>query len=135
MGLRQADFGPHQNEISINDDHIEMHYAEWDVRRIIYMDGISVPPNTQSSLLGYSTGHFEGPTLVVNTTHVNAGILSRMDHSDQLSAEERYTISDDRQIMTLDVTFTDPWALNEPLTLKKIWKWSPSPAPSRSSEW
>ncbi|MCH7672244.1 MAG: hypothetical protein IIC59_08540 [Proteobacteria bacterium] len=124
-GFARQIFGPHQNEISINNDHIEMHYGEWDAHRIIYMDGRSVPPNIQSSLLGFSTGHFEGATLVVNTTHVNAGILSRMDHSDQLSAEERYSISNDGQIMTLDVTFTDPWALTEPLTLKKIWSWSP----------
>ena len=48
-----------------------------------------------------------------------------MDHSDQLSAEERYTISDDGQIMTLDVTFTDPWALKQSLTLKKIRSWLP----------
>ena len=124
-GFARQIFSPHQNQISINDDHIEMHYGEWDVHRIIYMDGRTPPNKLKASLLGYSTGRFEGTTLIVNTTHVSAGILSRMDHSDQLTAEERYTISEDGQILTLYVTFEDPWALKEPLTLKKIWKWSP----------
>lgn len=125
-GFAKQIFGPHQNDITIRDDHIEMHYGEWDARRMIYTDGRSVPANTASSILGYSTGRLEGSTLIVNTSHIEAGILSSMEHSDQLTAEERYTISDDGQILTLYVSFEDPWALKESLTLKKIWRWSPT---------
>ena len=124
-GFAREIFSPHQNEITINDDHIEMNYGEWDIHRIIYTDGRTPPDNLQPSLMGYSTARFEGETLIVNTTHVEAGILSRMEHSDQLIAEERYTVSDDGQILTMYATFQDPRALKEPLTLKKIWKWSP----------
>ncbi len=124
-GFARQIFSPHQNEITIEADHIEMHYGEWDARRMIYTDGRTAPENLQASLLGYSVGHFDGATLVVSTTHVSAGILSRFDHSDQLTAEERYSVSADGLILTLDATFSDPWALKQPLTLKKIWNWSP----------
>lgn len=125
-GFAKQIFGPHQNEITINDDHIVMHYAEWDAYRTIYTDGREAPANLQPSLLGFSTGRVEGDTLIVNTTHVAAGILANRHHSDQLIAEERYSVSDDGQILTLYVSFQDPWALNAPLTLKKIWKFSPN---------
>lgn len=124
-GFAKQIFGPHQNEITINDDHIVMHYAEWDAYRTIYTDGRGAPADLEPSLLGFSKGRLEGDTLVVNTTHVTAGILQNRHHSDQLTAEERYTISEDGQILTLTVSFEDPWALKAPLTLKKIWKFSP----------
>lgn len=124
-GFAKQIFGPHQNEITINDDHIVMHYAEWDAYRTIYTDGREAPVAHEPSLLGFSTGRFEGDILVVNTTHVIAGILQNRHHSDQLTAEERYTVSDDGQILTLYVSFQDPWALKSPLTLKKIWQLSP----------
>jgi hypothetical protein len=46
-------------------------------------------------------------------------------HSDELTAVERYTRSDDGQRLVLYVTLEDPWALSEPLTLKKVWQFAP----------
>jgi len=124
-GFAKEIFSPHQNEITINADHIVMHYAEWDAYRTIYTDGRSPPENMQPSLLGFSTGSIEAGTLTVNTTHIAAGLLNDWQHSDELTAEEHYTISEDGQILTLYVSFQDSWALKAPLTVKKIWKWSP----------
>lgn len=124
-GFAREIFSPHQNEITINDDHIVMHYGEWDAYRTIYTDGRSAPANMQPSLLGFSTGRMEGDILIVNTAHVAAGRLGNRHHSDQLTAEERYTVSEDGDILTLYATFQDPWSLKAPVTFKKIWKWSP----------
>ncbi|MDA1373057.1 MAG: hypothetical protein O2971_20220 [Proteobacteria bacterium] len=125
-GYAKQIFSPHQNEITINSDHIVMHYGEWDAYRTIYTDGRTAPENLEPSLMGFATGRFEVDTLIVNTSHVAAGLLANFHHSNQLTAEEHYTLSADGQILTLYATFQDPWALKTPLTFKKIWKWSPT---------
>ena len=124
-GFAKQIFSPHQNEITIGENSIEMHYGEWDARRTIYMDGRSPPENLAHSIYGFSVGHFEGEELVVTTTHISAGILGRANHSDQLTSEERYSISEAGELLTVYATFEDPWSLKEPLTYKRIWKWSP----------
>jgi hypothetical protein len=124
-GLANAIFMPHQNELNVLDDRINIHLAEWDVRRTIWMDGRTPPADLEHSLYGYSVGHMEGPVLVVNTTHLIPGTLLVMSHSDQLAMEERISVSDDGQQMTTYITYTDPVALQAPLTLLKIRDWAP----------
>jgi hypothetical protein len=125
-GLAWQIFQPHQLEFTVHEDRIQMRYGEWDARRTVWTDGRAVPPGQRDSLLGYSQGRMEGDTLVITTSHVEARtLLFLMNHSNQLQAEERYTISADGQMLTLYVTFTDPVALSGPVTLKKIWSWSP----------
>lgn len=86
--------------------------------------------------MGYSVGRYEGDALVVETTHIAANLAPwglgfpipfPFDgrHSDQLKAVERYTRSGDGARLLLDVTLEDPWALRQPVTLKKVWGWAP----------
>jgi hypothetical protein len=125
-GFADEIFTPHQFEITVLDDRIELHYGEWDARRTVYMDGRNPPANEPDTPLGYSTGHMDGDTLIINTSHVQAGILwSSMNHSNQLRAEEHYTLSDDKQVLTMYVTMTDPIALSGPFTAKRFWKLAP----------
>jgi hypothetical protein len=125
-GLGKEIYTPHQNELILFDDRIEIHHAEWDVRRTVWMDGRSPPANLDKSLYGFSVGHMEGPELVVNTSHLLAGIIANlMSHSDQLTIEERISVSEDGQQMITYFTYTDPVALQSPLTLKKVRDWAP----------
>jgi hypothetical protein len=85
--------------------------------------------------MGYSVGRYEGGTLVIETTQIAANLAPwgpgfipfPFDgrHSDGLEAIERYTRSADGERLLLDVTLEDPWALREPVTLKKVWEWAP----------
>jgi hypothetical protein len=70
--------------------------------------------------LGFSTGHYEGDTLVVETTGI-ARNRARWDafHSDQLHIVERFRRSGDR--LELIATHEDPWGLKEPIAIKRIW--------------
>ena len=125
-GFADEIFTPHQFEIAVLDDRMELHYGEWDAHRTVYMDGRSPPANEPDTIYGYSTGRMDGDTLVIDTTHIKAGILwSSMNHSNQLQAVERYTLSDDKQVLTMYVTMNDPIALSGPFTAKRFWNWAP----------
>ena len=79
------------------------------------------------SPLGYSVGHWQGATLVVETSGVAANQTAwRSAHSDQLRVTERFTRAADGKTLNLVATFDDPWSLREPLVLNKIWAWSPT---------
>jgi len=61
--------------------------------RIIHMDRKEAPKGTPRTFLGYSVGHWEGNTLVVETTHMNG--RTRLDsvtsHGPDLKVIERFT--------------------------------------------
>lgn len=126
-GLARQMFAPHQLEIlGRGRDQIELHYGEWDARRIVHMDGRARPAGPATPL-GYSVGHWEGATLVVETSGVAANQTQwRSKHSDQLRVTERFTRAADGKTLNLVATFDDPWSLREPLVLKKIWSRAPA---------
>ena len=126
-GLAKQMFAPHQLEIRrAGDDRIELRYGEWEAVRTVFVDGRTLPTNVPPSRLGYSVGHFEGDTLVVETRAVAAGITWwDAQHSDQLHVVERFTRSEDGDTLNLTATIEDPWGLREPVVAKKIWRWAP----------
>jgi hypothetical protein len=126
-GLARQMFAPHQLEIRRrSDNEVELRYGEWEARRTVYLDGRAHAANQRPSLLGHSVGHWEGETLVVETTAVSANITFwGFQHSDQLRAVERFTRSEDGKTLLLSATIEDPWSLREPVVLKKIWRWAP----------
>ena len=61
--------------------------------RIIHMDRKEAPKGTPRTFLGYSVGHWEGNTLVVETTHMNdrTRLDSVTSHGPNLKVIERFT--------------------------------------------
>ena len=127
-GLARQMFVPHQLEIrSLGNERVELHYGEWDARRIVHMDGRSRSASEPPSRLGHAVGRWEGETLVVETTGVASDLTSwRFIHSDQLQTVERFTRSDDGETLQLVATLTDPASFSQPIVTKKIWKWAPN---------
>jgi len=126
-GLARQIPSRHQLEIrQLSKDILELHYGEWDVRRTIYMDGRKSPTNVPMSLLGYSVGHWENETLVIETSGIRANRTPwNSEHSDKLHVVERYTRSADGKTLTVAATMQDPVGLKEPVVLKHIWAWRP----------
>jgi hypothetical protein len=131
-GVARQMFAPHQFEIRQRGTGVlEFHYGEWDSHRTIYMKPDKLPVNLQPSRMGYSVGHWEDDTLVVETSHIAANIVMWTDldhqarHSDQLRILERYSRSDDGKVLQLTATLEDPGSLREPVVLKKMWRWAP----------
>src|SRR5262249_50699762 len=129
-GLARQMLAPHQLEIRQRGaDRIELRYGEWDARRTVYMDARKRPAGQPPDRLGFSVGHWEGETLVVDTTGVAKNRTSwRTEHSDQRHVVERFvrTRSAKGDTLLLTATVEDPWGLREPLVVKKIWAWSPT---------
>src|SRR4029453_13286110 len=85
--------------------------------RHIYTDGRPMPTDPDPTFNGTSIGHWEGDTLVVETTAFSDS--TNMDrntpHSDKMRIGERFRLTDaDR--MTVETTVTDPDALTAPWT-------------------
>jgi hypothetical protein len=85
--------------------------------RRIYTDGRPLPSDPDPLWMGYSVGHWEGPTtFVVDTVGFNEKTwLDRLGHphSDQLHVTERFRRVDANHLQ-LDITMTDPKALAKP---------------------
>ena len=93
---------------------------EWmDIERLVHMDQAEAPAGTQSAILGYSRGHWEGETLVVETDHYNQGVLNQfvevegepmraLLHSDALRTVERISFDAASNRIKLSIEHYDP---------------------------
>jgi hypothetical protein len=96
-----------------------------DALRRVYLDGRKPTQNIldDPTYAGYSTGHWEGETLVVDTValHENSFIEGFTPHSDAMTVHERIrfvnpTLLEDR------ITVTDPKALTKPWETVKTYR-------------
>ena len=90
------------------------------VHRTIFTDGRKLPADPNPTWLGYSAGHWEGDTLVVETAGFNdRGWLDieGHPHTEALKITERYRRRDFGH-MDLDITIDDPKTFARPFTLK-----------------
>jgi hypothetical protein len=86
--------------------------------RQIHMDGRKLPDDPNPTWLGYSVGHWEGDTLVVESSGFNDRTwLDRAGHphSEKLRVTERFRRVDFGHIQ-FQITFEDPETLTKPLT-------------------
>jgi hypothetical protein len=78
--------------------------------RLIHTDGRPLPKNPDPRYMGYSVGHWEGDTLVVDTVGVNertAIDIAGHPRSESMHITERYRRRDVGH-MDLEITFNDP---------------------------
>jgi hypothetical protein len=120
-GLPRAMYLPYPFQIIQSTSKIQMAYEFTNAARTIHLDKVDGPPD--DTWMGFSQGHWEGDTLVVNVSDFNDNTwLSRAGdfHSDKLTLVERFSpISPDaiRYEVTLTdpETFTRPWKITMPL--------------------
>ena len=121
-GVPRITYMPFPFRILQTPDHVVITYEYQHAVRIIYTDG-SPHPLPNDFWMGDSRGHWDGDTLVVDTTHFNG--LTWFDaagnfHSDQLHVIERYTPITPHHIdyeVTIEdpAVFTRPWTMRMPL--------------------
>jgi hypothetical protein len=90
------------------------------VHRTIFLDGRKLPPDPSPSWMGYSTGHWEGDTLVIETAGFNDRSWLDIEghpHTEALHITERFRRRDFGH-MDLEVTIDDPKAFTRPFSLK-----------------
>jgi hypothetical protein len=95
-----------------------MQIGHMDLSRVIHLDEKAPPAGAKPSRAGYSTGHWDGDVLVVETTRFTPGVLNadlRILHGPQLHITERFELDAagsklTRRYEAVDTEyFTDTW--------------------------
>jgi hypothetical protein len=93
----------------------------------IWMDGRPHPsPNAWHPSSGFTTGKWEGDTLVARTTHVKTAWIRRgvgIPASDQSTFT--VLITRHENLLTLTTVQDDPIYLTEPHIVSRVWEWDP----------
>ena len=122
-------YNPLPMEFVRQGDDIVMRFEEDDNERLIHMNADpDSPPNPDvHTLLGHSTGYWEGDTLVVATTNIGANVLDFLGtpFSSEIRLAERFTPSVDGSRLDYQLTITDPETMTEPLDVDRFWIWRP----------
>jgi hypothetical protein len=116
-GMPQMMTMPYGMEILQTKDKITF-FSEWqDALRRVYLDGRkpSAKVLNDPTYAGYSTGHWEGDTLVVDTValHPNSFIDNSSPHSEEMTVKERIRFTSPG-VLEDRITVTDPKALTKP---------------------
>lgn len=102
---------PFPMEIYQGRDMMVFKMEYFDMVRIIFMDGRSHPPaDAPHTKSGHSIGHWEGNTLVVDTTHISSGTIMNngLNHSENIHMVERYRMSGDGETLWATQVYDDP---------------------------
>lgn len=103
--------------------------GEWlDFERVIYLDGRAHPPADQRSAQGHSVGHWEGETLVVDTSNFAdhaAGNSFEIPSGADKHLVERLSLSDDGTRVSYEWVLEDPEYLTEPVVGDGSWEYRP----------
>ena len=116
---------PYPIEFVRDGDDIVIRMEEDDAVRRIHM-GAASPPS-EHSFLGFSTGTWDGDTLVVETTHMQAEIFSPngVRQSEDIRVTERFMPSAGGERMDYRITIDDPVTFTEPFELTRYFVWRP----------
>jgi len=101
-------------------------------QRTVHLDE-QHPANLERTLLGHSTGTWEGAALLVDTVGFTAqaqGMAPAFPSSEAKHVVERFALSDDRKHLEYEATVEDPTYLTMPVTVRSRWDYRPEQAAS-----
>ncbi len=118
---------PYPARIVMNHDYLIILFEYMTMHRIIPLDGRPHHENMEPTFMGDSTGHWEGDTLVVDTTKLKDAPWTWLDtaghqHSDVLHVIEKFWRTPGSPKVEYEFTvddpkmYTKPWTNSRPLT-------------------
>jgi len=115
-GMPMPMYQPLSMEFVDNGDTITVNVEYFGIERTVHMNDSVDPESVEPSPLGYSVGHWEGDTLVVETTRIDYPWFSSAGapQSEDVRVVERFAVSGDQAQMDFsmkiydNVTFTEP---------------------------
>ena len=124
-GIPTHMFDPTPMEMTDGGDRIHIETLEYNVKRVIYLSDDR--PEPTPSNVGYSTGRWDGDTLIVETGHINWPYFDPYGtpQSDQMSYVETFRVADDDSQLNYTIVATDPAMYTEPVRLARAWRWQP----------
>jgi hypothetical protein len=113
--------------VELDGGNILLRIEEYDLERLIFMNSRATFELPQSSPLGFSTGAWDGRTLVVTTKRVSWPYFSQIGIPQSPAAEilERFAPTEDGSRLDYSLTITDPATFTEPVTLSTYWIYVP----------
>jgi hypothetical protein len=107
-------------------------YAIRFVKRLVHMNAGAGSPPPAPTPLGWSTGRFDGETLVVTTTAIDWPLfqlygLEGVPQSSEMTIVERFTPSADGTELTYDLSAMDPNTFTRTVTAEgyRTFRWQP----------
>jgi hypothetical protein len=119
--------------VDVSADTVTFNVDWMTTRRVVHLDGRSHPENGERTLNGHSIGHWEGETLVVDTTLFAAhreGLAFGIPSGERKHVVERFSLSEDRTRLDYEAVFEDLDYLTAPATFKAQWEHRPELAPT-----
>jgi hypothetical protein len=127
-GLVRISGWPYPVEIVQNDAQFTILYESFHEVRRVFLDGREIPDDSPHRSMGYSLGHWEGSTLVVETTGLTPGYvdLAGQPLSENARVVERMSLEQDGEVMRSELTLYDPENYLRPITRHRAWRREPS---------
>lgn len=122
-------FYPVAITLALHEDRLEMDIDWLDAERTVWLDGRAHPPASERFQHGHSVGHWEGDTLVIETTNYRAnsiGLSMAVPSGVGKRVVERLRLSDDGKHLELDTWVEDPEYLAAPAAYAGEWLYRPT---------
>jgi hypothetical protein len=126
-GLVRVSGWPYPLEIVQNEQQVTILYESFHEVRRIYLDGRDYPRDLPHRAMGYSLGHWDGSTLVVETEMLTENYvdLNGQPLSENARVVERMSLHDGGNTLRSELTLYDPENYNRPIT--RIREWTKTP--------
>ena len=126
-GMPSAMDNPYPIEFENRGDAIILRLEEWDGVRTIHMNATSGQEPPTPSPMGYSTGQWEGDTLVVETSRIDYPYFDDLGtpQSSAIRMTERFTLSPEERRLSWEAQIDDPETFTESVMLQILWQWIP----------
>jgi hypothetical protein len=118
-------FVPQGDDILLKNEYRE-------IDRVIHLTATATPANREPSPLGWSTGRWDGASLVVTTTAIDFPYfqlygLEGVPQSAEMTIVERFTPSAEGTELTYDISATDPRTFTRTVTAEgyRTFRWQP----------
>ena len=118
---------PYPMQFAKGENAILMHMEEGDMLRVFDMSADADYSDREPIPLGYSTGRWEGETLVVTTVNSSWTTIdvTGVPSAPETIFVEQFIPSESGQRLDYRLTITDPNLFNSPQTFTKYWLWVP----------
>jgi hypothetical protein len=105
--------GPFPIEVFQSERFIVIKLEYYDLVRLIFLDGRQAESDYPDSPVGFSTGHWQGSTLVVETTHLQPATITNngLDHTSGVRVLEHFELGPDGKTLLSTQEFEDPAVL------------------------
>jgi len=123
-------FYPVADTITVQRDRVVMKVDWMDSERTIFLDGRMHPPASQTFLHGHSVGHWEGDTLVAETTNFKEHPLglstSGLPGSTRKHLVERFRLGEGGKVLMYSGVVEDPVYLTRPVEWSGHFEYRPN---------